>query len=201
MTDLDLAFAIPPPQDAGDEDSSPSSHSAPVASTSSSHKDKDRSKKRKAKHDAPAPVVVEEEPAAPAEPVEDEEKVLSHKEKRQLKKRKLAAEAAGEDPDLIDSPVAPAAAEGKKGDAPPPTMIGGTLVGNTPARSAHGVWIGNMNFATHPRELLAWFAERGLKDVTRINMPNGKRSHENNRGCAHFYSLISPAVSSSYDEC
>jgi hypothetical protein len=190
MTDADLAFTIPPPKDGGDDDNSPPSFIAPSAS-SSSHKDKDRSKKRKSKHDPPAPVVEEQDEegqAAAEESGEPEEKVLSHKEKRQLKKRKLAAEAAGEDPDLIDSPTAPAVGAGaeKKGDAPPPTMIGQTLVGNTPARSAHGVWVGNMNFATHPRELLAWFAERGLKDVTRINMPNGKRSHENNRGCVLF---------------
>jgi hypothetical protein len=189
MTDADLAFTIPPPKDGGDDDNSPPSFIAPSAS-SSSHKDKDRSKKRKSKHDPPASAVEEQEQeeAVAEESGEPEEKVLSHKEKRQLKKRKLAAEAAGEDPDLIDSPTAPAVGAGaeKKGDAPPPTMIGQTLVGNTPARSAHGVWVGNMNFATHPRELLAWFAERGLKDVTRINMPNGKRSHENNRGCVSF---------------
>lgn len=111
---------------------------------------------------------------------DDDERPLSHKEKRLAKKRKLAAEQAGEDPDAVTvaKPAKPQAA------ASQPTTIGTTLVGNTPARSAHGVWVGNLNFATHPRELLAWFAERGIKDVTRINMPGGKRSHENNRGCA-----------------
>ncbi|GAA5927304.1 uncharacterized protein JCM15063_005859 [Sporobolomyces koalae] len=111
------------------------------------------------------------------------EKPLSHKEKRQAKKRRLAAEAAGEDPDAI-TPAATASAS-KSGSAGP-TMIGGTAVGNTPARSAHGVWVGNMNFATHARELLAWFQARGLSEITRINMPNGKRAHENNRGFAYL---------------
>ncbi|GAA5892413.1 uncharacterized protein JCM6883_007348 [Sporobolomyces salmoneus] len=118
-----------------------------------------------------------------------EETPLSHKEKRQAKKRRLALEAAGEDPDSVEHAQA-----GKKkgtaaaGGAPGATtlMIGGTAVGNTPARSAHGVWVGNMNFATHARDLLAWFQARGLSDITRINMPNGKRSHENNRGFAYL---------------
>ncbi|POY73589.1 hypothetical protein BMF94_3122 [Rhodotorula taiwanensis] len=113
---------------------------------------------------------------------DDDERPLSHKEKRLAKKRKLAAEQAGEDPDAVTvaKPAKPQVA------ASQPTTIGTTLVGNTPARSAHGVWVGNLNFATHPRELLAWFAERGINDVTRINMPGGKRSHENNRGFAYL---------------
>ena len=107
------------------------------------------------------------------------EPVLSHKEKRLAKKRKLAAVQAGEDPETVAlKPAKPATTTATNA----PTTIGNTLVGNTPARSAHGVWVGNLNFATHPRELLAWFADRGLKEVTRINMPGGKRSHENNRG-------------------
>ena len=59
---------------------------------------------------------------------------------------------------------------------------GGIAVGATPAKGAQGIWVGNMNFATTSKDLLAWFEERGLKEVTRINMPKGKRSHENNRG-------------------
>ncbi|KAG0658424.1 hypothetical protein C6P46_005787 [Rhodotorula mucilaginosa] len=111
------------------------------------------------------------------------EPVLSHKEKRLAKKRKLAAVQAGEDPETVAlKPAKPATTTATNA----PTTIGNTLVGNTPARSAHGVWVGNLNFATHPRELLAWFADRGLKEVTRINMPGGKRSHENNRGFAYL---------------
>ena len=123
--------------------------------------------------------------AAEATPAVVEETPLSHKEKRQAKKRRLALEAAGEDPDAPEhakpgKKSAAGAAGGQPGATP--LMIGGTAVGNTPARSAHGVWVGNLNFATHARDLLAWFQARGLADITRINMPNGKRSHENNRG-------------------
>lgn len=115
------------------------------------------------------------------------EPVLSHKEKRLAKKRKLAAVQAGEDPETVASkPAKPATTATTNA----PTTIGNTLVGNTPARSAHGVWVGNLNFATHPRELLAWFADRGLKEVTRINMPGGKRSHENNRGSVPLGPLV-----------
>ncbi|GAA5866585.1 hypothetical protein JCM8547_005467 [Rhodosporidiobolus lusitaniae] len=188
--DSQYAFTIPPP--GADDASAPSSAPPPPSA--------ERTKKRKHKHEVPVtgPAATRAAAAAQEEPMavegetegakdgeaagEEEERPLSHKEKRLAKKRKLALEAAGEDP---DAPAAPAAAE-KKGDAHPPTMIGGTLVGNTPARSAHGIWVGNMNYATHPRELLAWFAERGLKEVTRINMPSGKRSHENNRGFAYL---------------
>ncbi|GAA5882182.1 hypothetical protein JCM16303_002266 [Sporobolomyces ruberrimus] len=123
------------------------------------------------------------ERAMEAPPVPLEETPLSHKEKRQAKKRRLAMEAAGEDPDAVPPPTKSSSGGGS---APAPTMIGGTAVGNTPARSAHGVWVGNMNFATHARDLLAWFQARGLADITRINMPNGKRSHENNRGFAYL---------------
>ncbi|GAA5933532.1 hypothetical protein JCM3775_003724 [Rhodotorula graminis] len=143
------------------------------------------------KRGAPAPIVVEDEhdepapaPAAAAG-ADDEDKPLSHKEKRLAKKRKLAAEAAGLDPDAPLA-VAPAAPASTPSSGPAATTIGTTLVGNTPAKAAHGIWVGNMNYATHPRELLAWFAGHGLKDVVRINMPGGKRSHENNRGFAYL---------------
>ena len=123
---------------------------------------------------------------------DDEEKPLSHKEKRLAKKRKLAAEAAGLDPDA-PAPAPAAAATTSSGSTA--TTIGTTLVGNTPGRSAHGIWVGNMNYATHPRELLAWFAGHGLKEVVRINMPSGKRSHENNRGCVLSVSLLTTSRS------
>ncbi|GAA5893103.1 hypothetical protein JCM8208_004347 [Rhodotorula glutinis] len=139
------------------------------------------------KRDAPAPVDDDDDedapaPAAAGDDDDDEPKPLSHKEKRLAKKRKLAAEAAGLDPDAPAPPPAPTTSS----SAPTATTIGTTLVGNTPGRSAHGIWVGNMNYATHPRELLAWFAGHGLKDVVRINMPGGKRSHENNRGFAYL---------------
>ncbi|GAA6022112.1 hypothetical protein JCM10207_000766 [Rhodosporidiobolus poonsookiae] len=184
-TDAQYSFLIPPPGAAPNGDSSPPSAAVDASKTA---------KKRKAKQDATAPAPGtsraaegEADGAQAAAAAEDEERPLSHKEKRLAKKRKLTAEAAGAD-EGGNGAVSP-----PKGVAPPskakeaaPTMIGSTLVGNTPARSAHGIWIGNLNFATHARELLAWFSERGLKEVTRINMPNGKRQHENNRGFAYL---------------
>ncbi|GAA5985316.1 hypothetical protein JCM11641_005391 [Rhodosporidiobolus odoratus] len=174
MTDVSaLAFAIPPPSDGAP---------APSASTASSSRSDKPSKKRKAtttSQGAPAQESFNETETETAEGAaeEEEERPLSHKEKRQAKKRKLAEEASGITPAAAPTPSAP---------APALTTIGNTLIGNTPSRSAHGVWVGNMNFATHARELLAWFAQKGLQEVSRINMPNGKRAHENNRGFAYL---------------
>ncbi|BGP31346.1 Nucleolar protein 13 [Rhodotorula toruloides] len=117
---------------------------------------------------------------------DDDERPLSRKERRQAKKRRLAADAAGDDD--LPPPAKPAKSSTSTSSLQPAaaTSIGSTLVGNTPSRSAHGVWVGNLNFATHPRQLLQWFKERGLEEVTRINMPGGKRQHENNRGFAYL---------------
>ncbi|GAA5994399.1 uncharacterized protein JCM10292_002039 [Rhodotorula paludigena] len=189
MADDDkYAFAIPPP---GDDDAP-----APARPRSTDKLKADKpSKKRKSlsrDESAPAPRSGAPAEAAPAQDdaaqegseavkVDDEERPLSHKERRLAKKRKLAAEQAGDDAPAPAAPAVPA-----RPAAPAQTTIGSTLVGNTPSRSAHGVWVGNLNFATHPRELLAWFADRGLQEVTRINMPGGKRTHENNRGFAYL---------------
>ncbi|BGP07305.1 Nucleolar protein 13 [Rhodotorula toruloides] len=117
---------------------------------------------------------------------DDDERPLSRKERRQAKKRKLAADAAGDDELPPPSKAAKSSTSTSSSQPAATTSIGSTLVGNTPSRSAHGVWVGNLNFATHPRELLQWFKERGLEEVTRINMPGGKRQHENNRGFAYL---------------
>lgn len=123
-------------------------------------------------------------PAADADAAAEEAEVpaMSHKEKRLAKRRKLQG---------LDEP-APAAAEhtskpqiGSK-MAPKPGTIGAQapapVVGATPAKGSFGIWVGNMNFATPSKDLLAWFENRGLREITRINMPGGKRSHEANRG-------------------
>lgn len=39
-----------------------------------------------------------------------------------------------------------------------------------------------MNYATASKDLIAWLEQRGLKEITRINMPGGKRAYEANRG-------------------
>lgn len=114
--------------------------------------------------DVPPPLVSDTEDAP-----DDDTPALSHKEKRLAKRRKLSGIE-----EVVKS--APAA----------PTVPGGPTIGNTPAKSAHGVWVGNLNFNTTSKLLLEWFEERGLKEVTRINMPNGKRPGENNRGSVSF---------------
>ncbi|KAM0746457.1 hypothetical protein T439DRAFT_329889 [Meredithblackwellia eburnea MCA 4105] len=102
----------------------------------------------------------------------EEVPAMSHKEKRLAKRRKLALEASGA---TVDEST-PAAATA-------PTV---PAVGQTPAKSAHGIWVGNLSFKTSSRVLLDWFAQRGLKEVTRVNMPGGKRATEANRGFAYI---------------
>lgn len=114
-----------------------------------------------------------------AEVEEDDTPALSHKERRLAKKRKLAAEAQGLDAVEV---VASVKKPSKKSKTATASADGVPAIGNTPSTSAHGIWVGNMNYATSSKELLAWFEARGLKDVTRINMPGGKRAHEANRG-------------------
>lgn len=184
MGKLDLEVA--PPADQAQQVAAASADSQAERPMSNKEKRKE-SKKRKNRDGDEATTTSKVEqpdqddvPAAATATDDQGEPVLSHKEKRLAKKRKLAAVQAGEDPEAVASKPAKPATTATTTNAP--TTIGNTLVGNTPARSAHGVWVGNLNFATHPRELLAWFADRGLKEVTRINMPGGKRSHENNRG-------------------
>lgn len=111
---------------------------------------------------------------APADEAEDEVPALSHKEKRLAKRRKLS----GLDP--LPTPATSSFTSTANSGVP------GIVIGNTPSKSAHGIWLGNMNYGTTSKMLLSWFEERGLKDVTRINMPNGKRPGENNRGCVGF---------------
>jgi hypothetical protein len=170
---MEPEFAVPPPA----ETTTPTEGEQKL-SNKEKRKLKQLQKQQEQQAEEAATKAQEEAPAAV------EETVLSHKEKRQAKKRRLALVAAGEDPDSIQhAPKKSSATDTSGGQAgATPLMIGGTAVGNTPARSAHGVWVGNLNFATHARDLLAWFQARGLADITRINMPNGKRSHENNRG-------------------
>ncbi|GAA5865974.1 hypothetical protein JCM3774_005545 [Rhodotorula dairenensis] len=184
-----LDFDVAPPADsrpvpvaANAADDEQPAQTKPM-SNKEKRKESKKRKSREGEDGAAAPAALAVPAATGGGDVDDQgEPVLSHKEKRLAKKRKLAAEQAGQDPEA----AAATAAKPTKPAASAPTTIGNTLVGNTPARSAHGVWVGNMNFATHPRELLAWFADRGLKDVTRINMPGGKRTHENNRGFAYL---------------
>ncbi|KAM0789004.1 hypothetical protein ACM66B_003072 [Microbotryomycetes sp. NB124-2] len=104
---------------------------------------------------------------SPAAEEDDAEPPLSHKERRLAKRRKLKSTTDDD----------------KDGKAKVATDNKPALkVGATPAKSAFGVWIGNLTYTTTSQQLLAWLAERGLSDVTRVNMPKGKRSHEHNKG-------------------
>lgn len=106
------------------------------------------------------------------EPIEDAEvdvPALSHKALRLLKRRKLSG--------VEDAPPVVVTPSGNKIPGVP-----GVIVGNTPGKSAFGIWLGNMNYSTTNKMLLAWLDEHGLKEIVRINMPMGRRSGEMNRG-------------------
>ncbi|KAI8454989.1 hypothetical protein BY996DRAFT_6413463 [Phakopsora pachyrhizi] len=53
----------------------------------------------------------------------------------------------------------------------------------TNKRTQFGVWVGNMLFTTQGQELHEFFKDCGK--ITRINMPTGRKDHENNRGFAY----------------
>ena len=113
----------------------------------------------------------DEEAKGEAAEKEDDEDVpaLSHKALRLAKRRKLAG-----------LPEIPVVAISTSGNSIP--GVPGIIIGNTPGKSAHGIWLGNMNYGTTNKMLLAWLEERGLKEIVRINMPSGRRDGEMNRG-------------------
>ncbi|SCV70803.1 BQ2448_3565 [Microbotryum intermedium] len=145
-----------------------------------SDSDADESKERNSRK--PRPSSDKPKVRLPIDDDDDETPALSHKEKRLAKRRKLAGIPEREPAPSPASMVHPSqkAVIDLSGKG---TVT--TAMGNTPAKSAHGVWVGNMNYATTSKDLIQWFSSRGLTEVTRINMPNGKRAHENNRGFAY----------------
>lgn len=168
---------------------------APPAATTDVSPAKKSKRSSKSLDDSPTAEAASATADASTEPTDDGP-ALSHKEKRLAKRRKLAGlpeRAPAPPPDsvaAIQSSSVPTIGSQRA----PGSHQGGITVGATPAKGAHGIWVGNMNFATTSKDLLAWFEERGLKEVTRINMPKGKRSHENNRGCVYIsLSLLLPA--------
>lgn len=116
---------------------------------------------------------VEEEMKEVIEGEQEEEEVevvaVSHKAARLAKRRKLAGLPEVE-------PVVVSTAGNTIAGMP------GIIVGNTPGKSAFGIWLGNMNYSTTNKMLLTWLEERGIKEIVRINMPMGRRSGEMNRG-------------------
>lgn len=108
--------------------------------------------------------------ATEGDDAEPEVPALSHKEKRLAKRRKLSG---------IDDPVIVPVLQKSINTIP---GVPGTIIGNTPSKSAFGIWVGNMAFGTTQKMLLGWFESKGLKEVTRLNMPGGKRPGEANRG-------------------
>lgn len=119
---------------------------------------------------------------------EDEVPAISHKERRLAKRRKLA----GLEPVPTPTPSSSTAPKSKTAT----TGEGGFTIGNTPAKTAHGIWVGNMSFKTTSKNLLDWFEGRGLKEIMRINMPGGKKPAEMNRGCVSgsFFSPLKDPV-------
>ncbi|KAK4055498.1 Nucleolar protein 13 [Microbotryomycetes sp. JL201] len=105
---------------------------------------------------------------------DEQDPPLSHKERRLAKRQKLKSTNDIDTDNNVSS--------NSKADKKATTL----KVGATPAKSAYGVWIGNLTYTTTSQQLLAWLAERGLQDVTRVNMPKGKRSHEHNKGYVYI---------------
>lgn len=118
------------------------------------------------------------------EPVEAEEPVLSHAERRRQKRlaKQKAAEAADDSEGvskkrkLADGSAA-ADAKGDK-DKPKPRQ--------------NSVWVGNMSFKTTQDDLKRFFGECG--EITRVNMPTKPKTRPNvpveNRGFVHFLALL-----------
>jgi len=181
-------------------EAAPAAEAAPSPAKADKPKKSKKADKAAAETDAPTTATEPTEPVAstsasteaPAAGAEGEGEgegeggaevpALSHKEKRLAKRRKLqgledpaTAEAASSSKPKIGSKMAPV--PGTIGAQP-----AAPVVGATPAKGSFGIWVGNMNFATPSKDLLAWFENRGLRDIVRINMPGGKRSHEANRG-------------------
>jgi RNA recognition motif-containing protein len=114
------------------------------------------------------------------EQAEDVE-ALSHKEMRRRKKAEKAAARAG-------------ANGGSSSSAPPvhPSRAAAVALANTTAssdtvakRSKHSVWVGNLLFSTSAERLQDWFEQKGVLGITRVNMPQGQKKSDHNRGFAY----------------
>nr|CRX78986.1 hypothetical protein ls5930a1_00059 [Leucosporidium scottii] len=161
----------------------------PTTSDTSPAKKSKRSSKALDAPPPPPPAAADSPAVASSAETTDDTPALSHKEKRLAKRRKLAGlpeRPPAPPPDSVAAIQSTSSVPTIGSQRAPGNHEGGIAVGATPAKGAQGIWVGNMNFATTSKDLLAWFEERGLKEVTRINMPKGKRSHENNRGFAYL---------------
>ncbi|WFC99696.1 Nucleolar protein 13 [Malassezia yamatoensis] len=104
--------------------------------------------------------VSETSPAPNAESIdEDEEPPLSHKELR--KRRKMEKSQAQ-----------------KQGQSEPVKPSG------PPKRSPFSVWIGNLSFTITSEDLTRWLSDHDITGISRVHMPSGVRSYENNKGFA-----------------
>lgn len=113
------------------------------------------------------------------QPEEEEEvEAISHKERR--KRRKL--EKKGLLPSSTD------AIEDRHHHHQQQTNTAGfsaptsSSINALPPRSAHALWVGNMNFMTSPQRLQSWFEEKGISGISRVHMPKGAKKFEQNKG-------------------
>ncbi|WFD43920.1 Nucleolar protein 13 [Malassezia psittaci] len=105
--------------------------------------------------------VPETSPAPNAESIdEDEEPPLSHKEQRKRRKMEKSL-ARTQDKSEPARPLAP------------------------PKRSPFSVWIGNLSFTTSSEDLTRWLSDHEITGISRVHMPSGVRSYENNKGFAY----------------
>lgn len=112
--------------------------------------------------------------------------VLSHAARRKQKKQEKRKRREQEDDDLDY-------AEPKKKRK----LEGGSVVAsskdvinNKGIKRQNSIWVGNMSFKTTEDNLRAFFKDRGVGEITRINMPTkaakGPGLKAENRGCVSF---------------
>jgi hypothetical protein len=157
---LQLLSAMSPP--------SSSASSSGSSSSSESPRQEERSKKSAAEATTSSSKRRSFSPVAS----EPEEPVLSHAAARKSKRAKLAHDDGDGDGD---------------GDAAPARPSSGAAAKQKSKKGQFGVWIGNLAFHTG-EEKLRRFLE-GAGEITRVNMPAGKKKGELNKGSV-YYSLF-----------
>ena len=105
--------------------------------------------------------------------VDNEEQSLSHKERR---KRRRAEALAQQN-----------AINGEQNQSSNREISENKDKEDSQKKSPYAVWIGNLSFKTTKDKLKSWIIEN-IEDeviITRINMPNGNKTFENNKGFAY----------------
>lgn len=123
--------------------------------------------------DEKVPSVVKSEADVVADDEEEEVEAISHKERR--KRRKLEKKG------LLPNSQHAANGDGDESATVPPPPSSSSI-NALPPRSAHALWVGNMNFMTSSQRLQSWFEEKGISGISRVHMPKGAKKFEQNKG-------------------